>query len=57
MTAFASGIAIGFWPVVANNAASPRFPSAALCAAVFLLVAALFLLFRQRLRAAASLSG
>jgi competence protein ComEC len=57
VTAFASGIAIGFWPVLANNAASPRFLASELYAAVLLLVAARFLLSLQRLPAAVILAA
>jgi hypothetical protein len=55
-TAFASGIAIGYWPVVANRASSREFCFGELIAALLLIAAAIFSLSLQYLRAATILS-
>jgi len=48
-SAFAFGIAIGLWPMVANRASSRGFYFGEVGAALFLIVAAIFLLSRQYL--------
>jgi len=51
-SAFASGIAIGLWPVVANRARSRGFVFGEAAAALLLMAVAVFLLSRQFLRGA-----
>jgi hypothetical protein len=52
---FTSGIAMRLWPMAANRASSRGFYFSELAAAFLLLAAAIFLLSRERLRAAAFL--
>jgi len=51
-SAFASGIAIGLWPVVANRACSRGFVFGEAAAALLLIAVAVFLPSRQFLRGA-----
>jgi len=53
---FASGIAMGLWPMAANRASSRGFYFGELAARFLLIAAAIFLLSREHLRAATFLS-
>src|SRR5258708_3893508 len=53
---FASGIAMGLWPMAANRASSRGFYFGELAATFLLIAAAIFLLSREHLRAATFLS-
>ena len=56
VTAFASGIAIGFWPALVNRLSSPPFLSIECGAALAFLVLATISLSRQHMRLAGMFS-